>query len=151
MSLGSLLWFLFRVWWYWFLVMVPTYDIFSLDLVMVGIFGIARCNSIWPLLWACFIAIWPGPLLWFLFRGWWHVSLVVVWWLRFRPGSCHGGYIWGNPVAVLLAYVLGFVLLLCPLVPCDGFRFVFDGIDPSLWFRCMTFPPWILPWGVNLW
>ena len=29
----------------------------------------------------------------------------------------------------LLAYVLGLVLLLCPLVPCDGFRFVFDGID----------------------
>ena len=49
--------------------MVPMYDIFSLDLVMVGIFGIARCNSIWPLLWACFVAMSHGPLLRFLFRA----------------------------------------------------------------------------------
>ena len=41
---------------------------FGLDLVMVGIFGIARCNSIWPMLWACFVAMFLGSLLWFLFR-----------------------------------------------------------------------------------
>ena len=51
---------------------------FGLDLVMGGIFGIARCNSIWPMLLACFVAIYPGPLLWILFCVWWHVSLVVV-------------------------------------------------------------------------
>ena len=51
---------------------------FGPDLVMVGIFVIARCNSIWPMLWACFVAMRPGPLLWFLFCVWCCWFLVVV-------------------------------------------------------------------------
>jgi hypothetical protein len=44
----------------------------------------------------------------------------------FQPGSCPWGYIRGNPVAFLMADVLGLVLLLLALVPCYGFCFVVD-------------------------
>ena len=89
------------------------YDIFSLDLVMVGIFGIARCNSIWPILWACFVPMCPGPLLWFLLCVWcrWFFVAVPMYDI-FSLDLVMGGR--GNPVAISLAYVVG---LLCGYVP----------------------------------
>ena len=59
------------------------------------------------------------------------------------------GYIRGNPVAILMAYVLGLVLLLCLLVPGYGFCFVLDGVDPLLWFRCGIFRADSCHGGVN--
>ena len=58
------------------------------------------------------------------------------------------GYIWDSPLQFYMAYVLGLVLLLCPLVPCYGFCFVFGGMCPLSWYDVGDFGPDLVMVGI---
>ena len=47
-----------------------------------------------------------------------------------------------------MAYVLGLVLLLCPLIPCYGFCFVFGGMCPLSWYDAGDFGPDLVMVGI---